>query len=186
MVLRMIVAALAVVMGGCASVNESTRIAPGLKAVEFNRVAAQYLERPTFAELNRYSDGREALVLVMDKYGQKRSAVAFLRGSEAAYDELLKKFLDWEVLARERGDQFTREIGRAPTWSQAGTAELRFTFHSGNQALHYPELVPCLIGTCLEESGMHLTPENVRKLRELVADLREGKVKQKDLGTVYK
>ena len=146
---------------GCTTVNEETRVSSPLRAVEYNSVAAKYLERPTFVKVRELSNRKEVLMVEMEQYSYglggkmenlNRFNTQFLRDSVSEYVALIDKFLEWEEMAVERGDQFTKEIGTAPAWNDSFGAKQKFEFHSGNTNNHFsahPMSETCYPSRCI-------------------------------------
>lgn len=176
---------LVVALSACTTVQQTTRVPTKLVAREFNSIASQYLERPTFVSVERMSDGATVLRVSMTMYGSDTSTLPMLRGKSTEYSALIDKFLEWEVLARSRGDAITKEIGRAPAWGNAVAGDLKFTFHSGNSATHYLAVAYCNAGTCSEKTAQYYSPPAAVELRTLVQALDAGKIGANSEG-IYK
>lgn len=188
------VVALAVaLLSGCASVAAETRISSALSASEYNDVASRYMERPTFVSIQEFSDGETSLRVEMDEYGDGYDPnlkittphyTFFAKKNVPAYLALIDKYLEWEVLASQRGDLIERLIGEAKTRAGGGEMNLKFEFFSSGAANHMLILSLCAFGTCVDETGF--TKSNVIILRGLLVDFESGKVGQKNLDGVYK
>jgi hypothetical protein len=98
---------------------------------------------------------------------------------------LIDKFSKWEKKATSRGDMFTKELGRAPAWTDSMGAYLKFEFHSGNANAHYLAIIWCSSGLCLEEKAVLFTKSNAKKLRELLIKFQSGQLKNLDGDAVY-
>jgi hypothetical protein len=176
---------LAVALAGCATVTEERRYPTGFSGRLYNSVSSQYSARPTEARVLKLSDGGEALSVDVTlwapgQYGQTSVGVSYLRGNGTAYAAMFAKFLEWDALATERGDVFTKVMGRAPT----GNGELEFTFHSGAKGSNYLSVGFCVVGPCI--SHTYYDPVAVRGLRDLVAKFEAGQMPAAQPQGVYK
>lgn len=185
----------AVILVACTSIRESTYLPTSLKASEFNNIASRYIERPTTTQLRTLSDGSTVLNVTMDEYGFGAGAsigqnvpLNFSVNFDSRYIDqylpMLDKYLEWSALATQRSDIISKTIGEAPTWSQIGTGKLKFAFHSGNASQHYLEIGFCLTA-CVEERMM-LSHTNVVTLRQLLEDMKAGKINQLNVDDVYR
>ena len=176
----------------CTSVAKETRIASQLHAREFNSIASQYIERPTFLSLQTYSDGRTALVIDMDEYGVGPAGFEMagdyaLRLDPAqvdAYVALIDKYLEWETLASSRGDMLDKEIGRAPAAGAQSPGEARFAIYSGNVGAHYLSTQFCGVGTCIND--MFFSRGDANELKRVLLALKSGNVGHLNVDGVYK
>jgi len=177
---------------GCTSVATETRIASQLNAHEFNNIASQYMERPTFLSLQTYSDGRTALVIDMDEYGVGPAGFEMagdyaLRLDPAqvdAYVALIDKYLEWEALASSRRDMLDKEIGRAPAAGAQSPGEARFAIYSGNVGANYLMTQFCAVGACIND--MFFTRADAGELKRVLLALKAGDVSHLNVDSVYK
>lgn len=179
----------------CTSIAEQTNIGTRLAAREFNSVSSTFEERPTFVSLQTYSSGVVALVIDMDEYGMGKTAQY---GIDTPNDYLMPldvtkaheyiahidKFLEWEELARSRGDIIQREIGSAAGAGYQTPGTIKFTLSSGNAASHYLLMEFCAVGVCL--NPMYFAPESARELKTLLLRAGDGSVQHLDEGQIYK
>lgn len=196
-----IVAALA--LSACTTVEQSTRISTSLKAEEFNSIASRYMEKPTFVSTEKMSDGAATLMVHMETYAlpsalqnstlpastletMKHSEIRFLKENVPAYVAAIDKYLQWEALAKERKDAFTKDIAKVPAWSQAkGGGFLVFSFHSGNDQEHFLVVQVESIGVLLD--GAHFYDEaNARELKRLLLAFASDSLQHTDIDSVYK
>lgn len=187
MVGRALSALSALALVACATAPaKDTRINTPLHARQFNSIASQYLPRPTTVRIVELDDGSERMAVTADFYGGKYGAVSFFRGQVPAYVARVDKFLEWEAIARERGDALTKDIGRAPSPSAGPAAELSFAFHSGNARAHFLVITFCVLGGCLPDQAIALDPEGARELRALLLRFETGQLKHTPVDQVYK
>lgn len=189
----MITGATLAMLAGCTTVKEETRIPSSLRASEFNDVASQYMERPTFVAVQTFSDGNTALKVEMDEYGTGYDpnlkvvtphVTYFDRRFVSAYLPLIYKYLEWEALAMQRSDLIDREIGEARTWGNGMEVTLKFGIFSSSAATHLLVVERCAVGTCSDKS-LSLNRANAVLLKSLLHDFASGKVDQKNLDAVY-
>lgn len=174
-------------LGACASApTKETRISTRLEGLEFNSVASQYRTRPTVVKIFEYGDRPDTLLVSVDLYGNRTGWASFFKGLAPAYIAHIDKFLEWEALARERGDALTREIGRAPSPSGGTKADLLFSFHSGNERSHFLTITFCMSMTCATGSGLTLDVAGAKELRALLLRFDAGELKHIPVDQVYK
>lgn len=172
-------------LAACATVTEQRRYPTGFSGRLYNSVSSQYAARPTEARAMKLSDGLEVLRVEVDlwvrgQYGETSTGVGYVRGNGAAYDAMFAKFLEWDALAKERGDVFTKVMGRAPS----GNGELEFSFHSGAKGSNYLSVAFCFTGACVAHT--YYDPAAVRGLRDLVAKFEAGQMPATEPQGVYK
>lgn len=179
-------ACLLALLAGCTGSlkpNAATRLDTPLVVRDFNDASDQYAARPTFVSLvERYQTGM-MLSIKVDLYGTN----AHLYIPEQSVAELLPlidKYLEWEALAMERGDQLQKEIGAAPGW---GAFKLNLLFFSGAMGSHFLVVRQCALG-CFGGEGdysFYFDREGAQQLRDLAVDLRDGNLKMLDVDKVY-
>lgn len=187
----MTVTALFGLISACTSVSKETRISSAFQAREFNSVASQYMERPTFLSLQTYSDGRTALVIDMDEYGvgsagyeiQGDYSLRLDPAQAEAYVAFIDKYLEWESLASSRGDMLEKEIGRAPAAGAQSPGEARFAIYSGNAGAHYLQTQFCAVGTCILD--MFFSRDDAVELKRVLVAVKAGKVGHLNIDDVY-
>ncbi len=103
------------------------------------------MNRPTHVAIHNYSDDTESLVIEIDQYSKgigknnySRWLVLFDKAVVPEYISMIDKYIEWEGLAKSRGDIFTKKIGTVKSTTLAGTyTTMEFDFHSGNASNHY-------------------------------------------------
>ena len=180
------IAALILVLFGCTTVEQSTRLTTDLKAREYNSIASKYMDRPTFTSIEKMSDGDTVLAISRENYGSTESPLRFSKNHVSSYTSLIDKYFEWENLAKSRGDAITKEIGRAKTWGNTMSGSLKFTFHSGNSTIHYLSISFCAAGTCLDEQALYFDSANTSKLKDILGQLASGKLKTENVDDIYK
>ncbi|MCG3760637.1 hypothetical protein [Vibrio cincinnatiensis] len=177
---------LALVLAGCTTVEQSTRLSTNLEAREYNSVYSKYMDRPTFTSIEKMSDGNTVLAISRDNYGTTSSPLRFSKEHVSKYTALIDKYIEWNQLAISRGDAITKEIGKAETWGNSMSGTLKFTFHSGNSAVHYLSISFCAAGTCLDDQALYFDLKNSQELKNLLVQLGSGAVKTEDVNAIYK
>ncbi|WP_413113836.1 hypothetical protein [Thaumasiovibrio sp. DFM-14] len=177
------------IMSGCATVQEETRISTDLRASEYNSIAAKYMVRPTFTSLEKFSTGETVLAVSMDSYktdsyGNSTNTNRYLVDYADEYIALIGKYIEWESLAINRQDAFTKDIGKATAWSNGASASLKFSFHSGNEYKHYLSVSFCTT-VCLDEQAHYYTKKDAIELKKLLAQMKTGKINFSDIDSVY-
>jgi hypothetical protein len=196
-----IVAALA--LAACTSISQSTRISTPLQAAEFNSLASRYMGKPTFVSTEKMSDGADTLMVHMETYALptalqgstlpastldtlRYSEIRFLKEDVPAYVAAIDKYLQWEALAKERKDQFTKDIARVPAWSQAkGAGFLVFSFHSGNDREHFLVIQIESLGV-LVDGAQFYDESNATELKRLLLAFASDSLQHTDIDSVYK
>jgi hypothetical protein len=178
---------LALSLASCTSIKNTTKINSNIHAKEYNSIASQYLARPTFVTIEEMSSNEITLAITMDNYKSTSIPVRFSKTDTASYIAMIDKYLEWEKLARTRGDALTKEIGRSKTWSNGPVSgTLKFTFHSGNSSNHLLAIAFCAAGTCLDDTAIYIDPNNARELKILLQDFSDGKITPKNIDDIYK
>lgn len=178
----------------CTAVAAETRISSMLQASEFNDLASQYMQRPTFVSIQKFSDGKVALKVLMDEYGTgydpllgaaTEHATLFDSRFVSSYLTLIDKYLEWEALAKERRDLIEKEIGVAKTWGNASDIDLKFSIYSSKTSEHLLVIERCAFGTCVDKA-LYFTRPNAQALRSLLSDFAEGRVGLSTVDSIYK
>lgn len=175
----------ALVLTGCTTVEQSSRLSTSLEVREYNSVYAKYMDRPTFTSVEKMSDGNTVLAISRDNYGTTSSPLRFSKDNVPSYVSLIEKYLEWAQLATSRGDAITKEIGKADTWGNSMSGALKFTFHSGNSAAHYLSISFCAAGTCLDDQALYFDVQNANELKILLHQLSSGIVKTENSKEIY-
>lgn len=178
--------AVATLLSGCTTIEHSTRISTPLRAMEYNSISAKYLDRPTYTTIEKMSDGTVNMAISRDNYGTSTSQLRFSKENTAKYNALIDKFFDWNKIALARGDAITKEIGQAPTWGNGVSANLKFTFHSGNASTNYLAVSYCAVGTCLDDATLYFNEKNAIALRTQIASLASSDGMPPPIDDVYK
>lgn len=182
----MIAALAAVALAGCTAPVKTESVGSTLQIQQYNSVGAVYMPRPTFVSISDMSDGSQVLRIALDRYGGDRRSLLFMKGTADTTTPLIDKYLEWEALAKSRGDTITKEIGRARIWAGAGVdGFVRADMHSGNKSMHYLALTFCTRMVCLDEWTLFLDRKAAIELRQLLIDFDAGRVKASD-SSVYK
>ena len=189
----LIILTLTVLLSGCTTIIQQTRIPTSLNSMEYNSVASNYMERPTFVRIEDMSDGASVLAVEMEQYSygiggyenSNRWSIRFKKDFVSDYIVLINKYFDWEQTATSRKDAFTKEIGRVQAWSNGPSGKLKFVFHSGNEKTHYMAVSFCSVGTCLDNEALYFSKNDVSELKNLLSKFESGVFKQTDINRVY-
>lgn len=168
---------------GCHTADKVTKIKSQVEGSVYNSVASNFLPMLTTSMLLDFSDGSQALMYQVDTYKRDQFGSSekanYTIASYSVNDHLLmlNKFIDWDTKAKNRGDQFTKEIGRVKTINGYSI----YTFHSGNQYSNLlnvcftaPESAPCTI------QSVTFDVKNVKYIIDDVNKFKDGKFKQLD------
>lgn len=105
-----------------------------LQAKMYNSVASQYMNRPTFVDLNIQKSGDKVLdIQVVDYLDNKVHLMVFYRDMHV-YLNAIDKYLEWEEKAKVKRHVFDKVID---TYSSPWGIDYSFNFHSGNKYTHY-------------------------------------------------
>lgn len=173
---------------GCGSwaPNGETRIQSDIAVLEYNDLRDNYMERPTFVSLRQRIGAEPALQIEVDQYGVEDGQLYFTPQSAQPLIDQIDKYLEWEAIALERGDQIDRKIGEAPSISGFKYVT---SFFSGNAKSHYFVLGQCIMG-CLtgidQKYRFYFDHENAVRLQGLLTQFRDGKVQALNEDEVYK
>lgn len=169
----------------CATIQQSTRLSTKLNAKEYNSIASNYMNRPTFTSVEKMSGGETVLTISMKSYRSTSNVLRFQKKYVPEYLSLIQKYMDWEQLAKSRGDAFTKEIGRASSWGNALSGTLKFTFHSGNSNAHFLAVSFCATGTCLDNEALYFDKFNAIELSTLLKKLESETLRQNNIENIY-
>lgn len=173
---------LALALTSCTTVKESQRVSVPLTAQEFNSISSSYMGRPTFVSLETMSDGAEVLSVEVAMYANEPSAIRFLKTQAPEYQSAIDKYLEWNKLAKSRGDAITKDIKAIPVWNGEGD----FSFHSGNTNSHYLSIAFCAAGTCLTDRALYFDERGAKELKRLLGEYQAGSLKTTNIESVYK
>ena len=160
------------ILVSCASVKRVPT--NGLRVLEYNTVASQYMYRPTTVEIEKRNGPDDRLRIEYSKYGSEIAWVNFTKENVDAYLSLIDKYLAWEKTASARKDQLDKVIGEAPLWLGAS---LQFRFYSANENTHY------LIITA--GSPITLDKKNAMILKNMLLKFKNNKLNLTD-ETIYR
>lgn len=172
-------------LGACTTIQKSTNIPSTVQAYEYNSIASQYLARPTFLRIDNLTNGNNNLLVMMNMYNGQVASFAVERKNVDENIKAIVKFLEWERLARERGDIFTKQIAEVVSWKNDGAdISNRYEFHSGNEKNHYLEISSCALGICMEKV-LFFTPSEAMHLINTLENFKAGKITKTEIDTVY-
>ncbi len=178
------VLSVAVLVAGSAQA-EKQKVTAGFAALDYNSFSSDYVEVPTFVTLVTTRKGGDVMEVEYDPFGRDEYGIdteftRFRREAVPEYRAFLAKFLQWEAVAREDGDQFDKEIGRA-----AGVrGKLKFEFRSASASTHLLAVDFCTIGMCLDHP-MLLNRQGAEGLDAALASFAERGVQPVDIDGKY-
>ncbi|WP_143411962.1 hypothetical protein [Canicola haemoglobinophilus] len=168
---------------GCTTASKLTKVSSNVQGLAYNSVASNYTPMFTTASLLDFDDGSKAIHYKMetykrDNYGNIQTAnVTIPDTSLEQHLVLLNKFLDWDIKAKSRSEQFDKEIGRAKTINGYSV----YTFHSGSQHSNFLDV--CFVlgenGFCMIES-ITFDVTNVKRIIEDLTKFKNGQFKHVD------
>jgi hypothetical protein len=161
------------------------------------------MERPTFVEVETLSSGETVLMVEMDTYAVpstyrglrlspgeaevlRKSQLRFLKEYVNKYVAAIDKFLEWESLASQRKEAFTRDISSVPAWGNIGNGTFKFKFHSGNDRSHFLVIAFSAAGTTLDEKAQYFDVRNAKELKRLLLAFESGSIQHTALDDIYK
>jgi hypothetical protein len=122
-------------LGCMAGMVKTTQPIPSiLVAKQYNDVASNYFDRPTFVSVEKMHDGSKVLSITMAAYGVRDHTIKFFERDAPKYIEAVDKFLIWEAKALENRDMIDKEIAVIPA---PNLFNISFYFTSGNQSNHF-------------------------------------------------
>lgn len=173
--LVLLIASLGLFLSACAS--EVIRVSSNLRAVEYNNISSQYMERPTFVAVEKLSGPDDRMRVEVDTYSSSATWVYFIREYVDEYIPLIDKYLKWEKIASSKGDQINKVIGTAGLWAGAS---MQFSFYSGNAQRHYLVIEPCGLGLCSGETQLYVDKRNAEILKGLLIKFKKNEIHQND------
>lgn len=180
--------ALALAVSACGSIKTESRVSTSLQARQYNSVASTYMPSPASVNVAEMSDGARVLRVAMTLYNGQQSFLQFPAGSGGMAAAHIDKYLEWETLARSRGDALTKDIGRSPAWSSMGAgsgSQIKMSLHSGNAKTHLLVATYCAAGTCSERESLYFDRTDAIELRRLLLQLDAGALSSTD-PSIYK
>jgi hypothetical protein len=180
-------------LASVSSVSAQTRSIPtNVQGSVFDPREAKYVAQPTVAELKRDKQGGIWLTLrsetgVYDPlvHMDMKPFVSFRKQDVSQYLALIEKFLAWDTTATQRGDTLTKEIG---TVSKPGFGKKydKLTFLSQSPTEHFLAISFCAIGTCTGSFDLVFSPTEAVELKDMLEALRDGRLEQTDIDSIYK
>jgi len=172
-----------------AAIAGDASIPSTLKVREFNSIASNYLERPTFVKIidKKKTDKMVISVDLIRKSKANRDSGAYetLVFSEKRIDKYvaaIDKYLSWEEIAKRDGDIIKKKITKVKANS---SSFVFFDFFSANQSNHYlmltrPTFANVLTNANSNNGGNESPPdfalnrENAIVLKTLLTDWKNG------------
>lgn len=171
---------------GCTIADKETRVSSPVQGMVYNSVMSKYTPMPTAVSLSTYGNDQELAYRTdgygFNQYGSKEQVVLFIPKNNAVeHEKILNKFLEWDNLAKSRGDQITKMIGSAKTVK----GNMIYTFHSGNEYVNV--LSACfdvLTSSVCGVNPVAFDRKNVEYLLKDIQKLKLGGFQHSDL-SVY-
>lgn len=159
-------------VAGCAAgmVETSQRVSSGLRGLQFNSVASDYMTMPTSVNIEKMRDGQKVLSVTVDSYGSIPHNVMFYERDITQCVAAIDKFLEWEKIAVTKQDLLEKEIAAVPAPSGM---TIYFVFTSGNERSHYLGIGHTMTGMLGKISAVsfYLDRVGAAKLRDHLLDL---------------
>jgi len=173
---RILALAALMTIASCAHVGwDTTKLGSKFKARQYNSLTHKYEARPTFLELTTFKNGSDYLAVFMDEYGSTAAELRFVDEQANEYIALIDKYLEWEKLATVNEDIVDKKIGSAKGFANT----INFSFYSGSQYSHF------LVLDTLGVNDQFYSRADAIALREVLAEYRDGKIKQNDIDARY-
>ena len=162
--------------------NPEKRIETPLHVFEYNSFARQFLDRPTRITVQKVGS-EQSIWIRYDSYDSKKTDNYAIFSKQYVDDYLayISKYQEWNEKAKQAGDSFEKDIGKAS--SQMGF-KLKFGFYSGNSQKHYLVISPCVLLMC-GSSGMYLDEASAAELVKLLNQLKNNELIAEDVGNKY-
>lgn len=173
-------------LAGCAGSIQGgteTRLNSDLRVSDYNDASDRYTERPTFvSKVERIGTG-EMLWIKVDKYGVNEDLYIPIQ-SVPDLSAAINKYFEWEGKAKARGDQIDKRIAKIDGWAQF---KLDTMFFSASPESHYFVISQCVLG-CLSADATDeflFDRKNSSRLKLLLSDFANGKLKTVDVDAIY-
>jgi len=180
------------IFSGDLAAAETTRIHTNLKGSRFNSALSEFSYGPTFVEYTqkkkKKNDHKSYLTVELELYPEdtsvsnvnKEARLWFRKGQSDLYLASIEKFLKWEKIAKSRGDQFTKDIGK----HKATGGKIKFMFHSGTVKHHFLLLQQCTPAGC-SANVAYFNVKNVKLLKGLLQKMQAGGFKASKVDDIY-
>ncbi|GAA0290537.1 hypothetical protein GCM10009128_06150 [Psychrosphaera haliotis] len=193
---KLFILVLAFVITGCASVNlKEARYSTSVKIAEFNSIASQYFEKPTFAKIMRMDTLKgDTIQYIADsygascgKYGCSQNNMAFFIHIKDVENVLIaiNKYESWNKLATSEGDTINKEILTFDS-NFNSSLKYKYSFYSGNRTSHYLVITACGgFGVCVHDSAAYLNADSVKHLKSDLQKFKSGELSKFDIESKY-
>ncbi len=161
---------------------QETRVETNVGIAEYNSVASQYLDKPTFAKVMRMNTlegdtivySADAYGSTCSKYGCTKSTLEFKVNERDLPDVFaaIDKYQAWNKQAIEREDTITKNIVTFES-SYNTTIDYEYSFHSGNSTNHFLVIKTCSFVGC-PDSGVYLNDKSVSQLKAELTKFKSG------------
>lgn len=169
---------------GCAGAlsSEKHRVNTTLRVKEFNSIASEYMDRPTFVYRSSIVGGPEILLIEADAYSMYSASMGKIYRADEAdlMISYIDKYLAWEKEALKHGDSLDKEIGKI---KGMGGIPQKVAFYSASPQVHLLYIEACTFGMCGEDEFIHfLDHANAVELKRLLGELKAGGLKTAPAG----
>ncbi len=151
---------------GC--VTPTKRLSTNLNSKDFNSLVSQYLDRPTFVEING-TPPNHVLFVKMDPYGADSKFMIFSAKNKSESIQAIDKFLKWEAQARKNKDILEKEIARVKCSSTG--MKIQFSFYSGTEYNHFLSIGYTSLFGMMDQPMLTFDRTNAIILKKLLIDL---------------
>ncbi len=155
-----------VLLSACASFGPSTGISTNLKS---HTKASKSLNEPTFSMIEKMDDGETVLTVSVNDYGSLDGSIIFSKSNVAKYIDLIDEYNKQGSLAESRIGGFTKELGKADSWSHGS---LKFTYINASE--NYLSISYCIVNSCLDFQALNFDDKNTLELKALLKELQAG------------
>ena len=178
----LIVSLSALLLAGCITYPETARVNASLAYSEYNPATKSDVTTPLTVEV-----GGDILYVKLFSHPLKRTQVMIDRSKAGEFIAAIDKYLSWEKLARERGDQLSKKIGSV----SFGGANYVIRFYTAAGDKHY-----LLMGVRSKVLGdgpiepdiydLSFDRENAEKLKSIIESFSGNRLSQEDKSQIYK
>jgi hypothetical protein len=182
---RYLLFTLSLILSGCVTYPDSagTLVSADISALRYNPVLMTYEPQPVFV-----SRSGETLSFRYKGSTPQDLFLSIKKGGTAPYIAAIDKYLDWELLARERGDLFTKKISSI---DYASGASILARFQSLAKDKHVVSfgIRSKLLGDDTSPTGtseLRFDRESALRFKALLAAFEGGSLSDQKSDSVYR
>ncbi len=170
------------ILGGCVTYPDATRVNASLSYSEYNPVTKSDVSTPLTVEV-----GGDILYVKLFSHPIKRTQVMVHRDKAGEFSAAIEKFLAWEEIASERGDQVSKKIGSV-SFAGANYVIRLYTATAGKHYLLMGVRSKILGDGPIEPDVYDLSFDraNAEKLKAIIADFAVNQLPQSNQDQIYK